>query len=137
MTGGTYSASPARADGNPNIRGVTPNSGPIDGKGGIAWIEITSLVNNPQLSPLATEFLSYIQDPEVSHTVAFAEGTFNPVSQMGDPKCFDLFTAEELDTIQWDSLEEDMARSAEYDIVPGYDRLLEIMTAAKREAAAG
>jgi len=137
MTGGTYSASPARADGNPNIRGVTPNSGPIDGKGGIAWIEITSVVNNPQLSPLATEFLKYIQDPKVSHTVAFAEGTFNPVSQMGDPKCFELFTAEELDTIQWDSLEEDMARSAEYDIVPGYDRLLEIMTAAKREAAAG
>lgn len=134
LTGGTYSASPARADGNPNIRGITPLRSAIPGKGGIAWIEITSLVNNPQLSPLATEFLAYVQEPEVAHTVAFAEGTYNPVTQMGDPACFELFTAEELDAIQWDSLEEEMARSAEYDIVPDYDRLLEVMTAAKREA---
>ena len=138
LTGGTYSASPARADGNKNIRGITPKSGPFaDGKGGIAWVEVTSVVNNPNLSPLAVEFLHYVHDPQVAHTVAFAEGTFNPVTQMGDKACFDLFTAEELDTIQWDSLEEEMARCAEYDIVPDYDKLLDIMTAAKKEASAG
>ena len=134
LTGGTYSASPARFDGYPNIRGVTPLKSAIPGKGGVAWVEITSIVNNPQISPLAADFLEYVQDPEVSHTVAFAEGTFNPVTQMGDPKCFELFTKEELDAIQWDSLEEEMARSAEYDIVPDYDRALDLMTAAKREA---
>ena len=132
MTGGTYSVSPARADGFTNLRAITPKKGPIDGKGGVAWIEITSTVNNPELSPLATEFLKYVQDPEVAHTVAFAEGTFNPVSQMGNKACFDLFTADELDAIQWDSLEEDMDLCAEYDIVPDYDKALEIMTAAKR-----
>jgi spermidine/putrescine transport system substrate-binding protein len=132
MTGGTYSASPARADGNPNIRGITPLRGPMGGKGGIAWIEITSTVANPQLSPLAQEFLKYVQDPEIAHVVAFAEGTFNPVTQMGDPRCFALFTAEELDAIQWDSLEEEMARCVEYDIVPDYDQALDLMTAAKR-----
>lgn len=138
LTGGTYSASPARADGNKNIRGITPKSGPMaGGKGGIAWIEITSTVNNPELSPLATDFLHYVQDPKSAHTVAFAEGTFNPVAQMGNKECFDLFTADELDAIQWDSLEEEMARSAEYDIVPDYDKLLDIMTAAKKEASAG
>ena len=135
MTGGTYSASPARADGFLNIRGITPRKGPMaGGKGGVAWIEVTSTVNNPQLSPLATEFLAYVQDPVVAHTVAFAEGTFNPVTQMGDPKCFELFTKDELEAIQWDSLEEEMAMSAEYDIVPDYDKLLDIMTAAKRES---
>jgi spermidine/putrescine transport system substrate-binding protein len=51
---------------------------------------------------------------------------------MGNKKCFDLFTKDELDAIQWDSLEEEMARSAEYDIVPDYDKALELMTAAKR-----
>jgi spermidine/putrescine transport system substrate-binding protein len=138
LTGGTYSASPARADGHPNIRGVTPKSGPMaDGKGGISWIEVTSTVNNPELSPLAAQFLEFVQSPEMSHTVAFAEGTFNPVTQMGNPDCFKLFTKEELDAIQWDSLEEEMARSIEYDIVPDYDKLLDIMTAAKREASAG
>lgn len=138
LTGGTYSASPARADGFLNIRGITPNKGPFaDGKGGIAWIEITSVVNNPQVSPLATEFLEFVQSPEMSHTVAFAEGTFNPVAQMGNPECFKLFTPEELDAIQWDSLDEEMARSVEYDIVPDYDKLLDIMTGAKRQASGG
>jgi len=51
---------------------------------------------------------------------------------VGDKACFDLFTAEELDAIQWDSLEEEMARSIEYDIVPDYDAALDLMTAAKR-----
>lgn len=133
LTGGTYSVSPARADGNPNLRGITPNKGPMaGGKGGIAWIEITSTVNNPQLSPLAFAFLKYVQDPATAHVVAFAEGTYNPVAQMGNPKCFELFTKEELDAIQWDSLEEEMARSVEYDLVPDYDRALDLMTAAKR-----
>jgi spermidine/putrescine transport system substrate-binding protein len=138
MTGGTYSASPARADGNANIRGVTPKKGPMaGGKGGVSWIEVTSTVNNPQLSPLAADFLEYVQAPDVAHTVAFAEGTYNPVTQMANPDCFKLFTKEELDAIQWDSLEEEMAASIEYDIVPDYDKLLDLMTAAKRAAAGG
>jgi spermidine/putrescine transport system substrate-binding protein len=138
MTGGTYSASPARADGNMNIRGITPKKGPMaGGKGGISWIEVTSVVNNPDVSPLAVEFLQYVQDPTVAHVVAFAEGTFNPVAQMGNPDCFKLFTKDELDAIQWDSLEEEMAGSIEYDIVPDYDKLLDIMTSAKREASGG
>lgn len=133
LTGGTYSVSPARADGHKNLRGITPKTGPFaDGKGGIAWIEITSVVNNPQISPLAAEFLDYVQSPEMAHTVAFAEGTFNPVTQMGNPDCFKLFTADELDAIQWDSLEEEMARSVEYDIVPDYDKLLDVWNAAKK-----
>nr|WP_244517781.1 PotD/PotF family extracellular solute-binding protein [Ancylobacter rudongensis] len=133
MTGGTYSVSPARADGHPNLRGITPLRGPLPGgKGGIAWIEITSTVNNPNLSPLALDFLKYVQAPDVAHTVAFAEGTFNPVAQMGNKACFDLFTKDELDAIQWDSLQEEMDRSAEYDIVPDYDKALDLMNAAKR-----
>jgi spermidine/putrescine transport system substrate-binding protein len=135
LTGGTYSVSPARADGAANLRAVTPKKGPMaGGKGGISWIEITSVVNNPDVSPLAEQFLAYVQDAEMAHTVAFAEGTFNPVAQMGNPDCFKLFTKEELDAIQWDSLEEEMAASVEYDIVPDYPQLLEIMTSAKREA---
>ena len=133
LTGGTYSVSPARADGHKNLRGITPKKGPFaGGKGGMAWIEITSVVNNPQVSPLAEEFLRYVQSPEMSHTVAFAEGTFNPVAQMGNPDCFKLFSKDQLDAIQWDSLEEEMAGSVEYDIVPDYDRLLDLWNAAKK-----
>lgn len=133
LTGGTYSVSPARADGHLNLRGITPKHGPLEGgKGGVAWIEITSTVNNPSLSPLAHEFLKYVQQPEVAHTVAFAEGTFNPVAQMGNPECFKLFSKAQLDAIQWDSLAEEMDRSVAYDIVPDYNKALDLMTAAKR-----
>jgi len=134
MTGGTYTASIARADGRTEIRGITPKSGPMDGKGGLVWIEITSVVNNPQVSPLATQFLEYVQRPEMGHVVAFAEGTFNPVTQMGNPKVFAEFSKEDLDIIQWDSLEEELAGSVEYDINPDFDRMFDMMSAAKREA---
>ena len=135
LTGGTYTASPARLDGATNIRGITPKKGPLaGGKGGITWVEVTSVVNNPQVSPLAYDFLEYVQEPEVSHAVAFAEGTYNPVTQMGDPAVFDLFTAEELDAIQWDSLEEEVSNTVDYQINPDYDVMNKIYNAAKREA---
>jgi len=133
FTGGTYTASPARLDGASNVRGITPKSGPMDGKGGIVWIELTSVVNNPDPSPLAEEFLAYVQRPDISKKVAFAEGTYNPVTQMGDKAVLDSFSAEELDAIQWDSLEEEMANSVDYDINPDYAEMYELYSAAKRE----
>jgi len=133
FTGGTYTASPARFDGAKNVRGITPKSGPMGGKGGIVWIELTSVVNNPDPSPLAEEFLAYIQRPDVSKKVSFAEGTYNPVTQMGDKAVLASFSKEELDAIQWDSLEEEMANSVDYDINPDYAEMYELYSAAKRE----
>ena len=133
FTGGTYTASPARYDGATNVRGITPKSGPMDGKGGIVWIELTSVVNNPEVSPLAEEFLAYIQRPDISKKVAFAEGTYNPVTQMGSQEVLDAFDKDELDAIQWDSLEEEMANSVDYDINPDYAAMYDIYSAAKRE----
>jgi spermidine/putrescine transport system substrate-binding protein len=132
FTGGTYTASPARFEGYDNVRGITPRSGPMNGKGGIVWIELTSVVDNPNVSPLAEEFLDYINRPDVSKLVAFSEGTYNPVSQMGDPACFELFSSEELDAIQWDTLEEEMANAVEYDINPDYAAMYDLYAAAKR-----
>lgn len=133
FTGGTYTASPARFDGAKNVRGITPNSGPMDGKGGIVWIELTSVVNNPDPSPLADEFLAYVQRPDVSKHVAFAEGTYNAVTQMGDKDVLASFSKEELDAIQWDSLEQEMSNSVDYDINPDYAEMYDLYSAAKRE----
>ncbi|SOD91890.1 ABC transporter substrate-binding protein [Caenispirillum bisanense] len=132
FTGGTYTASPARLDGMSNIRGITPKSGPIGGKGGVVWVELTSLVNNPDPSDLAADFLEFVQKPEICKAVGFAEGTYNPVCQMGDPDTFALWNAEELDSIQWDSLPEEMERSVEYRAVASYDELIKVYNAAKR-----
>jgi spermidine/putrescine transport system substrate-binding protein len=133
FTGGTYTASPARYDGHSEVRGITPKSGPVDGKGGVVWMEVTSLVNNPNPSTLAADFLEYVQGPEVAKRVAFAEGTYNPVAQMGNEKCFSLFDKEELDAIQWDTLEEEMAGSIDFDVNPDYDEMYKIYLAAKRK----
>lgn len=134
FTGGTYTASPARFDGETQVRGITPRTGPVGGKGGIVWVEVTSLVNNPNPSTLAEDFLEYAQQPETCKKVAFAEGTYNPVSQMANPKVFELYNKDELDAIQWDSLPDEMARSVDYGINPDYDAMLSIYNAAKREA---
>lgn len=132
FTGGTYTASPARFDGASNVRAITPKRGPVDGKGGLVWVELTSAVNNPDPSTLAEDFLEFVQSPEISKAVAFAEGTYNPVSQMGDDKVMSLFNADELDAIQWDSLSDDLSRSADYQVVASYDELNELYNAAKR-----
>ena len=130
--GGTYTASPARYDGATNVRAITPRSGPVDGKGGCTWIELTSAVNNPDPSSLAEDFLEFVQQPEIAKAVAFTEGTYNPVSQMGNPDVMALFDEEELDAIQMDSLAEEMERSLDYDVVTSYDALIEIYTQARR-----
>jgi len=132
FTGGTYTASPARFDGATNFRGITPISGPVNGKGGVVWIELTSAVNNPDPSKLAEDFLEFVQRPDISKAVAFTEGTYNPVSQMANPKVFSKFDSDELDAIQWDSLGEEMSRSLDYDVISSYDQLIEIYSAAKR-----
>lgn len=132
FTGGTYTSSPARLDGFANVRAVTPKTGPIGGKGGIVWVELTSAVNNPDPSTLAEDFLAFVQQPEISKVVAFAEGTYNPVTQMADPTVFAKFSADELDAIQWDSLDEEMARSVEFGVVADEAELTAIYLAARR-----
>jgi spermidine/putrescine transport system substrate-binding protein len=132
FTGGTYTASPARYDGATNIRAITPNSGPVDGKGGVVWIELTSLVNNPDPSDLAEDFLEFVQQPDLCKAVAFTEGTYNPIAQMGNPEVLAKFDADELDAIQMDSLDEEMARSLDYQVIPSYDALIDIYTQARR-----
>ncbi len=133
FTGGTYTSSPARLDGHREVRGITPKSGPVNGKGGVVWMEVTSLVNNPDPSTLAPKFLEYVQHPDVAKRVAFAEGTYNPVAQMGNKACLAKFDKDELDAIQWDTLEEEMDGSIDFDVNPDYDAMYKIYLAAKHK----
>lgn len=132
FTGGTYTSSPARHEGRLEVLGISPKSGPMDGKGAMQWFEITSLVNNPDPSSLASDFLEFVQQPEICKAVAFAEGTYNPVTQMSNPKVFNLFSKEDLAAIQWDTLEEEMSRSADYQVCPDNEQLTAIYNEAKR-----
>ena len=131
--GGTYSISSARLDGLTNLYHVVPKSGPADGKGGINWIELNSVVNNPDLHPQAMDWMEYILQPDTSYAVATAGGFLLPVGQMAQPELLDKFSAEELDSFQWDEFDYRISHSVEYDVVPDYNRLYDIYTAARRE----
>ena len=124
VSGGIYTASPARLAGHSAVRAVTPRSGPIGGRGGIVFTEITSVLEAALRSGEAEDFLEYLLEPETARRVAFCERTANPVAQMGMPEVFESFTARELDAIQWDDLEEDIARCADYDLMPDHADLL-------------
>ena len=124
LSGGIYTASPARLAGHLEVRAVTPRSGPIGGRGGIVFTEITSVLETASQTGEAEDFLEYLLEPETAYRAALAERTANPVAQMGMPEVFDRFTARELEAIQWDDLEEDIARCADYDLMPDHAALL-------------
>ena len=130
--GGTYSISSARLEGATNLHAITPHSGPADGKGGINWIELNSAINNPDQLPEALDFLEWITEPEPAYIVANGNGNLQPVSQMSQEAVMSKFTPEQLDAIQWDEFDERIAHATEFDIVPDYDRLYDIYSAAVR-----
>lgn len=132
FTGGTYTTAAARLEGVTELHAVTPSSGPADGKGGINWIELNSAVNNPDAHPAALDWLEWITTPDAAELVARGNGNLQPVSQMSQPELFSRFSNEELAAIQWDEFDERISNAVEFDIVPDYDRLYDIYSAAMR-----
>ncbi len=135
LSGGVYTVSPARLQGHHNLRAITPRRGPMidatgEGRGGIVFTEITSLLDHPGASPFGVEFLRYLCSPDVAYAMATRPGTLNPVAQMGDPSVFARFSAAQLEAIQWDSLEADIERCEMYQIPPDHGELLARLQAA-------
>ncbi len=123
ISGGVYTAGVARRAGYLNIMSITPNSGPIDGKGGVAFVEVTSVCATTRNADLACQYLRYMLEPEQCHRIAFAESIHNPVAQMGDPDVMARFSEDELIALQYSTLGEDMARCAPYASIPCLERI--------------
>ena len=145
LPGSVYTASAARLEGETQLECVVPVEGPEEtktashpnGKAGIQWIEVTSLVNNPKPTPLAEAFLLYCHTPEAAYKVAAkAPGTLNPVVQMGSPEVLSQFSADELEAVQWGDgggwLASLVDRCIDFDINPDYDAMHDLYTQAKR-----
>jgi spermidine/putrescine transport system substrate-binding protein len=147
--GSVYTVSAPRNEGEIQIQCVVPSEGLEEtktealpnGKSGIIWIEVTSLVANPDPTPLAEAFLIYCHTPEAAYKVATkAPGTLNPVVQMGAPEVLEQFTSDELEAIQWGEdgawLNGLVERCIDYDINPDYDAMHDLYTQAKRSRGA-
>jgi spermidine/putrescine transport system substrate-binding protein len=132
VCGGNYTASPPRREGRLEVEAITPRKGAMkDGVGGIVWMELTNVINNPKPSPLADDFLAYLQEPDVSYLVAMADSTHNPVANMNDPKVFKKFTKNDLLSIQWDDLPEDLNHCEDYAENPDYHKMMRFYRKAK------
>lgn len=132
FTGGTYTTAAARQEGLRELYAITPSSGPADGKGGINWIELNSAVANPNPHDQTLDFLEFITTPDAAEIIARGNGNLQPVSQMAQPELMKRFSSEELAAIQWDEFDERIANAVEFDLVPDYDRLYDIYSAAMR-----
>jgi spermidine/putrescine transport system substrate-binding protein len=132
FTGGTYTTAAARLEGISELYAITPNSGPADGKGGINWIEINSAVANPNPHDKIFDFLEFITTPDAAEIIARGNGNLQPVSQMAQPELMRRFSRDELSAIQWDEFDERIGNAVEFDLVPDYDKLHDIYSAALR-----
>ncbi len=132
LSGGVYTAAIARRDGHNQIRAVTPVRGPIDGKGGIVFAEITSIIDQPETPSAAEQLLEWLIRPDTSAAAAMTERTCNPVAQMGNPAVLQRFSNDQLRWIQWDDLAQSVARSAPYALMPSHAEVLSIWQAALR-----
>jgi spermidine/putrescine transport system substrate-binding protein len=133
FSGGTYSVSAARMEGENQLYHVAPKSGPADGKGAINWIELNSAVNNPDFHPGAFDWLEFILQPDVCYYVGTAGGFLLPIGQLSDPDVLAKFSKEELNAFQWDEFDYRIESAVEYDVVPDYDKLYDIYTKALRD----
>ncbi len=118
ISGGSYTAAVARLQGHYKIEAVTPTKSPLGGRGGIAFVEVTSICRRKRPTETAEAFLHYMLEPAQCHRISMARETHNPVAQMGDRNVMELFRPEELKALQWDTLEEDMSRCAPYALIP-------------------
>ena len=125
LSGGSYTASPARLAGRSDVLAVTPDAG------GIAFAEVTGVAAWARDPVAAEDYLAYMMEPASAHRAAFIGSVGTPVAQMGDPDVFGRFSAAELDALQWDDLEADIARCTPYRLAPQRELLLERLTEAK------
>jgi spermidine/putrescine transport system substrate-binding protein len=128
LGGGVYTASCARREGHARIRAITPR------RGGIAFVEVNALLDGAPNAHAAEDYLAYLQEPQAAVRAALAANAANPVLQMCDPQVFAAFDSATLDAMQWDTLEPELDRCAQYRIAPDYPRLHALMVAARSAA---
>lgn len=124
LTGGTYTCSVARREGNNDILSIIPKKKINNLKQGLIFTEITSVLKNSIVN--SEKYIDFILSDQKSYEIAMSKYTCNPVLQMGNPKIYNLFSKNDLKIIQFDNLDESKFYSHEYQIIPNYKKLLGI-----------
>ena len=106
----------------------------MQGRGGIAFVEVNAALTGAPSASAADAFLEYLAQPATAVRASLAARSANPVLQMSDPAVFSHFSLELLKAMQWNTLEEELNRCAQYRIAPDYERMHEILVVAKTAA---
>jgi spermidine/putrescine transport system substrate-binding protein len=129
LGGGVYTCSSARLAGHKHVRSITPRRGPVEGRGGICFVEVNSVLTRSRKKAESISFLEYLVEPGTALRASLAGGSVNPVLQMLEPSVFAQFSPAQLDAMQWETLEDDLNRCAQYRVVPDYTRLRGVLRA--------
>lgn len=127
LSAGMFSSGHLRRGGHSDIHCVTPTSGPIDGKGAICFLELNTVPTDAPSFQDSISFLRTILTPEIALHVISNPVNCNPIVHMNNPEIFNKLDTDLLEALQWDTLEEDLSRCAEYDLPPDFDELLNIV----------
>ena len=103
----------------------------MQGRGGICFVEVNALLSDTKCAAEAENFLAYLLQPQSAVRAALAANAANPVLQMSQRAVFATFSPAMLDAMQWDTLEEELDRCAQYRVAPDYERLHAILFCAR------
>jgi spermidine/putrescine transport system substrate-binding protein len=130
ISGGIYTASPARLAGCLEVKAITPSHGPIGGKGGVAFVEVNAITANGNLQgDAAHAFLAFVASDDGALAASLAADACNPVVQMHRSSLFQRFMRDQLEAMQWDDFEHDMLCCADYATIPDYLKLFRLCRA--------
>tara|TARA_B110000263_G_scaffold125752_1_gene109428 strand:- start:1145 stop:2200 length:1056 start_codon:yes stop_codon:yes gene_type:complete len=125
LSAGTFSSGILRLMGHNEVYCVTPDKGPMDGKGAISFVELNAVPSNAKSYNESVSFLKMILSPDMAPFIASNEINCNPIAQMGDRRVFEKMKPNLLAALQWDTLEEDLSQCVEYDLPPNMPELLD------------
>jgi|GEM_PF-1844423 len=100
-----------RREGNMNFKNVIPSE-----EGGILWCEQDTFVKG-QLSPLADNYVAYLQSPEAAYNLSWPEGA-SSVNVVPHKSVFDEYSEEQKEVLRVDDLNDIIESSVWFDNVP-------------------
>jgi len=99
-----------RRDGRMEFKNVIPD------EGGIIWVEEDSFLKG-ELSPLADNYVAYMQTPEAAYNLSWPTGA-SSVNVVPHASAFDQYTDEQKKVLRTDDLDDILANSVFFDGVP-------------------
>ncbi|WP_338740455.1 PotD/PotF family extracellular solute-binding protein [Haloplanus salilacus] len=113
-----------RRDGRMEFKNVIP-----DEEGGIIWVEQDSFLKG-ELSPLADNYVAYLQSPEAAYNLSWPEGA-SSVNVVPHASSFDQYSDEQKAVLRTEDLDDILANSVFFDVVPDLESFQPIWREAK------